>query len=83
MSLDLKRVCDTLESLPRIDYAELIGNMKIIAELSEYVAEATAQMKVLKTLDQETAALVQSRINEAMATLKALAAKSSTTKTTK
>lgn len=82
MSLDIRKVCETLESLPRIDYAELIGNMKVISELSEYVASATSQLKVLRTLDPETATLVQDRINVAMTALKALS-QTTTTKTTK
>ncbi len=66
---DFDSVVKMLESLPRMQYAEVIGNAKAIAELVQVAASLSANMKALESLNSELHQKVQNKLNLVMDTL--------------
>lgn len=63
----------TLQALPQLDYAELIGEMKCLEALISSVASSAANMKVLRKMDSDIADAVQLKMDAALKAVKSIA----------
>lgn len=62
-------VVDMLEYLPRLQYADVIGNAKAIADLVSVAASLSANMKALESLNPDLCKRVQTKLNAVLDTL--------------